>query len=118
MKVKGSINPGTFTVEQIPNHPDKALARFFEHVKPYREEHDGDVVEGYIYDEYHLELPYYPALAVDIEGNFDVYFEQAKLAEQETPEAKHREAERREAQIFWTAMQTDTLLPEEVEADV
>lgn len=119
MKVKGSVIPPVpFSVEQQPKKPDMALVRFYENVEPYTEEIDGMTSSGYIYDEYHLELTWYPALAVDIEGNFDVYFEQAKLTEEETPEAKQREADKREAQLVYTAIMTDTLLPEEDEDDV
>ena len=45
MKVQGMINPGRFTVEQIPG-TSKSLVRLFQNVTPCKSE----TFEGYEYD--------------------------------------------------------------------
>lgn len=72
MRVRGDNQPSAaFTVEAIPNRPGMCLVRFFANAVHFDE-------SGWEYDEYHLELPDTGGLQGDIEGNFDVYFDQAK----------------------------------------
>ena len=75
MKVNGSVNPGSFSLEQLPNVPGCALARFFENVE--------QLEEGYQYDEYRLRLLYYPHLEEDIVANMALFVEQAKAQEEQ-----------------------------------
>lgn len=68
----------------MPNRRGWSLARFYENAREYTEsrEDGGPPIHGWEYDEYHLELRSTGYLAADIEGNFDVYFREAKrLAE-------------------------------------
>ncbi len=84
MRVRGDRQPSaSFSVEPIPNRPGMCLARFYANAVPFEE-------SGWEYDEYHLELPDTGGLLVDIEGNFDVYFQQAMMADPEyvDPETK------------------------------
>lgn len=87
MKVRADNAPsGAFTVEPIPNKRGWSLARFYENAREYTEDREGQPIHGWEYDEYHLELRSTGYLAADIEGNFDVYFREAKrLAEKLTP---------------------------------
>lgn len=75
MKVNGSVNPGSFKLELLPNVPGFALARFFENVE--------ETEEGFEYDEYRLRLLYYLNLEQDIEANFSLFVEQAKAQEEQ-----------------------------------
>ena len=51
MKVHGMVDPGSFTVEQIPG-TNRSLVRLFQNVEPYHEEN----FDGFQYDEYHVEI--------------------------------------------------------------
>ena len=75
MKVNGSVDPGSFKLELLPNVPGFALARFFENVE--------ETEEGFQYDEYRLRLLYYPNLEQDIEANFQLFVQQAKAQEEQ-----------------------------------
>lgn len=88
MKVTADFPPESrFTVEPIPNKKGFCLARFYDNVEEYSQVMDGETTTGWQYDEYHLELRNSGSLKKDIEGNYDVYFKEAKrLAEQLTPE--------------------------------
>lgn len=82
MKVRGSVAPpNAFTLEEQPNKPGYCLIRFFENVQPYQEEQHGRTVNGFEYDEYHLEVADYDGLADDVLNNFDGLLTQAKLQE-------------------------------------
>ena len=45
MKVHGMVDPGSFTVEQIPG-TNRSLVRLFQNVEPYHEEN----FDGFQYD--------------------------------------------------------------------
>ena len=79
MKVHADNAPvGRFSVEYIPNKLGWSLARFYENPHEYTQRLDDQTITGWEYDEYHLELRTTGYLAKDIEGNFDVYFQEAK----------------------------------------
>lgn len=74
MKVQGSVNPGKFSVNTMPNKSGWCMCRFYENI------HETD--EGYEYDEYHLEQEgAKSSLEIDIKNNYDVYFAAAKETE-------------------------------------
>lgn len=81
MRVKGSLKPGAFTLEDQPKRPGYMLARFYENAVPYSETRDGATTSGYEYDEYHLELLKTATLESEIEVQYETYLEQAKLNE-------------------------------------
>ena len=56
-----------------PRDPSTAIIRFFDNIT--------QISEGYEYDEYHLSLPYYKNLSVDIEANISPYFSAAMKTE-------------------------------------
>ncbi len=68
MKVQGMINPGRFTVEQIPG-TSKSLVRLFQNVTPCKSEN----FEGYEYDEYHVEVETWPGLLSTVQDNYDEF---------------------------------------------
>jgi hypothetical protein len=79
MKVRGDLSPSAaFTIEVQPNKPSFVLARFYENVSAFSEEREGETMNGYEYDEYHLELFNTGALAIDIEANYEQYLAAAK----------------------------------------
>ena len=75
MRVNGGANPGSFSLELLPNVPGFALARFFENVV--------ETEDGFEYDEYRLKLLYYPGLEQDIEANLALFVQQAKAEEEQ-----------------------------------
>lgn len=87
MRVKGSVMPaGAFSIERQPNNPGYVLVRFYENARTYTEQSDvpgSENVSGWEYDEYTLELMHTATLEADIESQYDMYLEQAKLAELE-----------------------------------
>lgn len=84
MKVEGSVAPSkNYSVEQIPNNPKFALVRFYENVEKVEKNIDDTTYTSYTYDEYHLELPYYPSLEVDVGANINNLLTQAKYEEAE-----------------------------------
>ncbi len=91
MKVRGDFPPSNvFSVEERPDKPGIALARFFQNARPFTEKQDELTIEGYEYEEYHLELPYYQQLEDDIRNNYDTYLESAIAEEHKrglTPES-------------------------------
>ena len=68
MRVRGDNNPGTFSVEAMPNKPGWCLVRFYENAQEYTEELDETTITGWEYDEYHLEQP--TISQEDIPGGF------------------------------------------------
>ena len=80
MRVRGDNNPGTFSIEAMPNKPGWCLVRFYENVEEY--------------DEYHLEQP--TISQEDIEGNLEVYLRAAKENEV-TPESRLEDVEKNKA---------------------
>lgn len=84
MKVNASCAPSkNFRVEQTPDKPGFALARFFENVQEVEEDEDDNITKSYVYDEYHLELLYYDNIEADIKANFDNMINQAKIEEEQ-----------------------------------
>ena len=68
MKVQGMVNPGSFTVEQIPG-TNRSLVRLFQNVVPYHE----DGFDGFEYDEYHVEVETWDGVAQNVRDNYDVF---------------------------------------------
>lgn len=68
MKVKGMVNPGSFTVERIPG-TSKSLVRLFQNVTPCQEEN----FEGYEYDEYHVEVETWDGIAANVRDNYEEF---------------------------------------------
>lgn len=87
MRVKGSVMPaGAFSIERQPNNPGYVLVRFYENARTYTEQSNmpgGENVSGWEYDEYTLELMGTATLEADIESQYEMYLEQAKLTELE-----------------------------------
>lgn len=84
MKVKGDNAPsGAFEVEPHPQKPSFAIVRLFENPEPFEEKQGELTFKGWEYDEYHLELPLYDALALDVAAAYDGYLAQAKAEEEE-----------------------------------
>lgn len=82
MKVTGDNKPSEkFTVEKQPKKPGYVLVRFFENAKEYSTTIDETKYSGWEYDEYHLELKDTGDIKADIEGNYDVFLNQAKMSE-------------------------------------
>lgn len=74
MKVTSSTFPDKkFSVSPDPRDPSTAIIRFYDNIT--------QISEGYEYDEYHLSLPYYKNLSVDIEANISPYFSAAMKTE-------------------------------------
>lgn len=82
MRVRGDLPPSAaFTLEEQPNKPGFFLVRFYENAEPFKETTDGLTMEGYQYDEYHLEMEDTGSLADDVMGNYDALLAQAKAQE-------------------------------------
>ena len=90
MKVHGDTKPETLTVEELPSKPGYALARFTEHAEPYEE----DGYSGLVYDEYTLELLYYPSLQRDIEADLERWFQMARTEDEARRPVDEKLAER------------------------
>lgn len=84
MKVHGDKAPtGAFSVERVPR-TGNALIRFYENPKEFSETENGTTRTGWVYDEYHLELPYRETLAAEVEANMEVFLAAAKAKEAPT----------------------------------
>lgn len=84
MRVKGSFSPSSaFSIEQQPNAPGMVLVRFYENAQEYTEQHEGmeSTIHGWEYDEYTLRLVATSTLETDIENQYNMYLQQAKLQE-------------------------------------
>lgn len=68
MKVKGMVNPGSFTVEKIPG-TNRSLVRLFQNATPFQEEN----FEGFQYDEYHVEVETWDGIAANVRDNYDEF---------------------------------------------
>lgn len=78
MRVWGDIQPtSSFYLDNA--YPGKSVIRFYENVQPYTDTRDEITVNGWVYDEYVLEMP--RSTQVDIETNFDALLQQAKARE-------------------------------------
>ena len=71
MRVKGTVNPGSFTVEHIPG-TNRSLVRLFQNVTPFQEEN----FEGFQYDEYHVEVETWDGVAQNVQDNYDEFLKQ------------------------------------------
>ena len=106
MRVRGDNNPGTFSIEAVPNKPGWCLVRFYEKAQKYTKELDETTITGWEYDEYHLEQP--TISQEDIEGNLEVYLRAAKENEV-TPESRledveKNKADKQEVAAVWDSM--------------
>ena len=78
MRVWGDIQPtSSFYLDNA--YPGKSVIRFYENVQPYTDTKDEITINGWVYDEYVLEMP--RSTQVDIETNFDALLQQAKARE-------------------------------------
>lgn len=68
MRVRGMIDPGRFTVEQIPG-TNKSLVRLFQNVAPFQEEG----FDGFEYDEYHVVVETWDGVAQNVLENYDEF---------------------------------------------
>ena len=68
MKVQGMVDPGRFTVEQIPG-TDKSLVRLFQNVVPVQKED----FNGFEYDEYHVEVETWDGVAQNVQDNYEEF---------------------------------------------
>lgn len=68
MKVQGMVNPGSFTVEQIPG-TNRSLVRLFQNVETV----ETDEFNGFEYDEYHVEVETWDGLAANVRDNYDEF---------------------------------------------
>lgn len=46
MRVRGDNDPGTFSIEAMPNKPGWCLVRFYENVEEYHEQLDETTITG------------------------------------------------------------------------
>lgn len=78
MRVWGDIQPtSSFYLDNA--YPGKSVIRFYENVQPYTDTRDEITINGWVYDEYVLEMP--RSTQADIETNFDALLQQAKARE-------------------------------------
>lgn len=68
MKVQGMVDPGKFSVEQIPG-TNRSLVRLYQNVKPYQDED----FNGFEYDEYHVEVETWDGVAKNVQDNYDEF---------------------------------------------
>lgn len=68
MKVQGMVDPGKFTVEQIPG-TNRSLVRLFQNVKAVETEE----FHGFEYDEYHVEVETWDGLAQNVRDNYEEF---------------------------------------------
>lgn len=68
MKVRGMVDPGSFTVEQIPG-TNTTLVRLFQNITPCHEEN----FDGFSYDEYHVEVETWDGVAQSVQDNYDEF---------------------------------------------
>ena len=77
MKVQGMVNPGNFTVEDIPGS-NRSLVRLYQNVEACKiatnaENKEG--LDGFQYDEYCVEVERWPGLAASVRENYEVYLQ-------------------------------------------
>lgn len=73
MKVQGMVNPGSFTVEQIPG-TKRSLVRLFQNVTPVETEE----FTGFEYDEYHVEVETWDGIVKNVQDNYDEFLQKAR----------------------------------------
>lgn len=97
MKVQGMVNPGSFTVEQIPG-TKRSLVRLFQNVTPVETEE----FTGFEYDEYHVEVETWDGIVKNVQDNYDEFLQKGKDNEiDRSNSALHR------AQVDTDAMNVD-----------
>ena len=112
MKVKGDNAPsGAFEVEPHPQKPGVAIVRLFENPEPFEEKQGELTLKGWEYDEYHLELPLYDALALDVAAAYDSYLAQAKAEERSKNE--HERMANSVASLQAAQSDTDSMVVEQ-----
>lgn len=70
MKVQGMVDPGSFTVEQIPG-TKRSLVRLFQNVTPIQTED----FTGFEYDEYHVEVETWDGLSKNVRDNYEEFLQ-------------------------------------------
>ncbi len=95
MKVQGMVDPGRFTVDQIPG-TGTSLVRLFQKVTPVKE----DNFEGFEYDEFHVEVETWDGVAQNVMDNYDEFLKKGM----------DNEVDRSNAALFRTAQDTDAML--------
>ena len=95
MKVKGMVDPGSFTVEQIPG-TNRSLVRLFQNVTPCKEEN----FEGFEYDEYHVEVETWDGVAQNVQDNYEEFLKQGM----------ENEVDRSNEALFKAQAATDTAI--------
>ncbi len=95
MKVQGMVDPGRFTVEQIPG-TGRSLVRLFQNVTPVKEEN----FEGFEYDEFHVEVETWDGVAQNVMDNYDEFLKKGQ----------DNEVDRSNEALFRTAQDTDAML--------
>lgn len=73
MKVQGMVNPGSFTVEQIPG-TKRSLVRLFQNVTPVETEE----FTGFEYDEYHVEVETWDGIVKNVQDNYEEFLQKGK----------------------------------------
>lgn len=72
MKVQGAVDPGVYSIENIPMS-DNVLVRFYLNAVQLEDEY-----QNWEYEEYTSELPKTKTLRYEIENNINVFIEEAK----------------------------------------
>ena len=93
MRVQGMVDPGKFTVEQIPG-TNRSLVRLFQNVVPVKKEN----FTGFEYDEYHVEVETWDGVAGNVRDNYDIFLKQGK----------DNEIDRSNAALYSAITNTDT----------
>ena len=97
MKVQGMVNPGSFTVEQIPG-TKRSLVRLFQNVTPVETEE----FTGFEYDEYHVEVETWDGIVKNVQDNYDEFLQKGK-----DNEIDRSNSARYRAQVDTDAMNVD-----------
>ena len=93
MKVQGMVNPGSFTVEEIPG-TKRSLVRLYQNVE------DKEGLDGFQYDEYCVEVESWPGLAASVRENYDTYL----------AKGKDNEVDRSNYALFHAQKNTDSIV--------
>mgnify|MGYP001668285626 FL=1 len=94
MKVQGMVNPGSFTVEQIPG-TKRSLVRLFQNVTPVETEE----FTGFEYDEYHVEVETWDGIVKNVQDNYDEFLQKGK----------DNEIDRSNSALYRTQVDTDAM---------
>lgn len=96
MKVQGMVNPGSFTVEQIPG-TKRSLVRLFQNVTPVETEE----FTGFEYDEYHVEVETWDGIVKNVQDNYDEFLQKGK--------DKDNEIDRSNSALYRAQVDTDAM---------